>query len=176
MAWTAPLTASPNGTLTAANWNTHVRDNLLETLPGLLTTEGQYGVTDAANSLAVRRVSRASILTEQTSSSTSYTDLATTGPSVTATTGTACLVAIQTRFSNSGAGSTTITSYKVSGATTVAAADSYAIRGQGTANQVRAALHLHTGLTAGNNTFTMQYKVLSSTGTWANRRIYVLPL
>lgn len=31
MAWTAPMTASANGTLTAAQFNTHVRDNLLET-------------------------------------------------------------------------------------------------------------------------------------------------
>lgn len=31
MAWTAPLTAALNGTLTAAQFNTHVRDNLLET-------------------------------------------------------------------------------------------------------------------------------------------------
>ena len=33
MAWTAPMTAVSGSVLTAAQWNTNVRDNLLETAP-----------------------------------------------------------------------------------------------------------------------------------------------
>ncbi len=38
------------------------------------------------------------------------------------------------------------------------------------------ATFLVTGLTAGSNTFTQQYKVNGGTGTFANRRLLVIPL
>lgn len=170
------MTAVSGNALTAAQFNQYVRDNLNATTPGVLNSGlSYYAVTTAANALAERRVSRASVTTEQSSSSTSYTNLATSGPAITVTTGTACLVFIQALFLNSGASSSTIASYAVSGATTVAASDAYSLRGQGVDNQMRSTVLFHTGLTAGSNTFKMQYKVLSGTGTWRYRRIFVMP-
>jgi hypothetical protein len=52
MAWTAPGTAVGNTLLTAAFWNTHVRDNLLETAPAKATAAGQLFQATAPNAIA----------------------------------------------------------------------------------------------------------------------------
>jgi hypothetical protein len=70
-------------------------------------------------------------------------------------------------------------SIAVSGASTVAAADSWAIQFRSTSatNSLGAAVaHIFTGLTAGSNTFTCKYKVSAGTGTFSNRSITVLGL
>lgn len=60
MAWTAPGTAVGNTLLTAAFWNTHVRDNMLETAPAKATQAGQIfhatgpNVIAALNAVAYR--------------------------------------------------------------------------------------------------------------------------
>jgi hypothetical protein len=47
VAWSAPLTALAGVTLTAAQWNTHVRDNLLATEIGLATpADGSFNIAN----------------------------------------------------------------------------------------------------------------------------------
>jgi hypothetical protein len=181
MAWTTPMTAVANGTAwTAAQWNTHVRDNLNETTPGKATaTAGGWFVSTAANAIAERTISAATVLTNETRTLTSYGDLTTVGPSVTVTTGTSALVWINAQCFNSTSNAGCWFSFTVSGASSVAASDTWAGLTDGvTLNDVNrfGVPHLITGLTAGSNTFKMQYKVDAGTGNFQRREIVVIPL
>lgn len=169
------MTATENTIWTSAQWNTHVRDNLNETQVAKATAAARYIVTNGNNTLAERVPSHAVVSTSQTTTSTSYTNLATTGPAVTVTTGTKALVFARCRFDSSNSNSV-YASYAISGATTTAASDTWAVRSNDTTLLTACSVKLHT-VNAGSNTFTMQYKALSTaTGTFADRRITVLPL
>lgn len=52
MAWTAPRTWTAGEVVTDSIMNTHVRDNLLETAPGKVTTAGDLLYATAANAIA----------------------------------------------------------------------------------------------------------------------------
>ena len=68
------------------------------------------------------------VATSQTTTSASYTDLSTSGPAVTATvSGTSALVMLTANISNSTVGSNCFMGVDISGATTVAAADTRAL-------------------------------------------------
>lgn len=100
-----------------------------------------------------------------------------TNPSVTLTTGTTALVSISSWAGTPGTGGFIFaaTGVAVSGATTIAASDRWALNsGNGTASPSGfGSTFLFTGLTAGTNTFTLQYKSNSGTGSWSNRNIIV---
>lgn len=178
MAWTVPLTAVSNATLTAAQWNATVRDNLLETGPAKATAAGRFFATTAANTIAERIPSTATVTTAQTTTSTTYTNLATAGPSVTVATGPVALVSVGAVMSVSTGGTRFLTSFDVSGATTRAELDAEAA-GQDSSNTDRiltcSRVSLVTGLTAGNNTFRQRYRVSGDTGTFSSRNIIVIP-
>jgi hypothetical protein len=178
MAWTAPMTAVAGSTFTAAQFNANVRDNLNQTAPALATTAGQYFVATGANAIAARSVGHATVATSETSTSTSYADVATVGPTVTVTTGTAALVLLKCAFDNATANVGTFMGFAVSGASSVAAADANAINIAGLAAASRARIggaFWVTGLTAGSNIFTAKYKVASaSTGTFTQRDMTVM--
>lgn len=120
---------------------------------------------------------QAFLAADQSTTSTSYTDLATAGPAVSADinkSGRALVILIGGIY-------TTATpkhmSVAVSGATTVAASDTEALRADQAAfynNQATA--FIMTGLTPGANTFTCKYKTASGTANFFNRRIIVIPL
>jgi hypothetical protein len=122
------------------------------------------------------------VATQQTSTSTSYTDLATAGPAVTVTTGTKALVIITASLFNSAAVSGTYMSYAVSGATTLAASDTRCLLTRGVttgqyASEIRASTSVFlTGLTAGSNVFTTKYRVTGNTGYWTDRDINVMDM
>lgn len=180
MAWTAPMTAVANAVFTAAQFNTHVRDNLLETSPAKATTPGSYFVTDAANSIGERVVGSATIAPgSEGTSSASYVDLATPGPAVTVSTGTSAIVIITAEMQNASASAGAKASCAISGASTVAAADATAIRAESSAtaefNRISGVQH-YTGLTAGSNTFTMKYASTSGTCNFNFRHLLVIPL
>ena len=155
MGWTAPRTWVAGEVPSASVMNTHVRDNLT----ALVWAE-------------------AIVATEETTTSTSYTDLATTGPEVTLDTGTAARVFVACAMFNSGVAATWMSS-AVSGDTTVAAADSRAAAfnsdtaGNGGFRK-SGRLSRYVALTAGSNTFTAKYRVGGGTGTYSDRRILVL--
>ncbi len=179
MAWTSPMTAVANTALTAAQWNTHVRDNFLETAPAKATVVGSLFAVSATNQIAQRTPTGATVATSQTTTSTSYTDLATVGPAVTVTTSTSALVFPQAAMSNATASAGAFISYGITGATTVSAADTWAASCESAAaNDVYrlGVVQLHTGLNPGSNTFTSKYRVTAGTGTFVNRHIAVIPL
>jgi len=127
--------------------------------------------------------SAAAVATAQSTTSTSYTDLSTVGPSVTLTTGTKALIIFAASCQTGGANiGRTKMAVAISGATTVAAADANAIDlyfGVVATIQTRVGMaYLVTGLTAGSNTFTAKYSGEQSgvSITFANRQISVIDM
>lgn len=175
MAWSAPMTAVAGATFSAAQFNQYVRDNLNETAPAKATGAGQIFVSTAANAITARTPGGAVVVTSQGTAVTSYTNLTTTGPSVSATTGTQALVWFGALISNSGANSS-YASVTVSGASSVAANDQWAAINVGTSAERFFSGHIFTGLVSGSNTFAMQYKAGAGTATFANRELIVVPL
>jgi hypothetical protein len=149
--------------------------------------EGQFCYLESTNALQYydgsawagvgAQISGATVATTQTTTSTSYTDLATSGPAVTLTTGTTAFVIVTTYSYNATSGTATYMSFGVSGATTIAAGDSTSVSllGMKTGGQEwsNSAVYPVT-LTAGSNTFTSKYKTSSGTGTFGNRSIIVI--
>jgi hypothetical protein len=103
MAWTAPMTAVARSVWTSAQWNTHIRDNLAETLVGKASGGGGYFVTSGASAVAQRGAASAVVSTPETRSSAAYGDLTTSGPSVTVTTGSEALVWLACEAASDGA-------------------------------------------------------------------------
>lgn len=175
MAWTAPATWVSTEVVTASKMNQQVRDNFLETAPAKAISAGGLIVTTGANSIINRLVASDAVETSQTTTSTSYTDLATVGPDlVTLATGTTALIFWSAYMSNNTAGAKCYASIFVTGASSVSPIDNISLRYEsGAANdEIRAGTaHLFTGLTAGGNTFRVQYRVTAGTGTFANRQI-----
>lgn len=113
------------------------------------------------------------IATQQSTSSTSFTDLATTGPTVTVTVGASGLLLVMWRAQWDTTG---IISVALSGANTVAASDDWLLYNN-TGQQIAAgASHMFTGLSTGSTTVTMKYRVLSGTRNFLRRELIVLVL
>lgn len=137
------------------------------------------GLKWAAAASSIPANGNGAVATEQNTTSTSYTDLATAGPSATVTTGTKALVLVKAIFTG-GASDTIYVSCAVSGASTVSASDSKSLsfRPSG-ANAPKigvASLIVFTGLTAGSNTFTTKYRVTGGTASFSDREIFVMDL
>jgi len=128
------------------------------------------------SSFASYNFTSAIVATSQTTTSTTYTDLATSGPAVTLTTGTSALVILTGRLSIASVNQAALMSFAVSGATTTAAADTSCIYvdSRGAADQtVQCTAIYQVTLTAGSNTFTAKYRTTTGTGTFVNRGILV---
>jgi hypothetical protein len=97
-----------------------------------------------------------------------------TNPSVTVATGTTALVSVKSSSGTNNAGYTAFTGVAVSGATTKAATadDCVQVFGNPTFHQI-GVTYVITGLTAGTNTFTLQYQVNSGTGQFSTRALTV---
>lgn len=177
MAWTLPMTAVTNATLTAAQWNASVRDNLAETAVAKATTSGSYFVGTGTNSMAQRIPQMDAISTSETTTSASYTDLTTIGPTVTVTSGTNALVLITSNMSSNTANIGCFVGLDISGSTTLAASDSRAIiHTSATANAALCASMVALySVTAGSNAYTLKYRTSSGTATFQYRRVNVLP-
>ena len=138
--------------------------------------------TVAVQGEAYGRSATATVATNETTTSTSYTDLATAGPAVTITTGTKALVIVNAGLYNPTSGTTASMSYAVSGATTVGASDTWRLlsgawTGANVVPWIRAgATYLATGLTAGSNTFTAKYAVSAGTAYFRERTIVVIDM
>lgn len=170
------MTAVAGATFTAAQFNQYVRDNLNMTAPALATAAGQIFVATAANAIAARAPGANVVATSQTTASGTYVDLATVGPTVTVTTGTQAFAWMGARCSNSTT-NTNWASVAVSGASSVAASDAWALTSQGTNVMAASRGHLFTSLTGGSNTFTAKYKSGGgSTATFIDRELIIIPL
>lgn len=173
------MTAVAASVFTAAQFNTFVRDNLLETAPAKATTAGSLFVGTGVNTIAERIPDKQRIGTSETTTSTSYAALTTPGPTVTVATGSTALVLTTCTVQNNTSGTNVYSSYDVSGATTIAATDDRAIfLTTAAANQgMRASVaYFEDALTPGSNVFTAKYRVISGTGTFSNRMLTVIPL
>lgn len=159
MGWTNPRTWVTGEVVTAAQMNAHVRDNEID--------------LDARTSKSSALVSAS-----ETTTSTTYTDLTTSGPTVTLNTGTKVVVAIRCNLVNNGAGQYSLASIAVSGATTIAASDGdsvYLKAAVANGEMGASSIVVFDNLTPGSNTFTMKYRVTAGTGTFGQRRITVWP-
>jgi hypothetical protein len=121
----------------------------------------------------------ASVLTFQTTTSTSYTDLATSGPAVTVTTGTKALVMFGCNMTSTNALAVGRMDFAVSGASTRNPTDDTAFLYSNATNNAQFAgsrVVTVTGLTAGSNTFTAKYITNTGTEQFGNRFITVIDL
>jgi hypothetical protein len=180
MTWTAPKTWVANTTLTAAELNAQIRDNLNHQAAPIVSGNRGYVVSTGENDLAFRQPERAVNQSTGETSSTSYTDLDSTdaGPVVTATTGTAALIIFGcTMIQKTVAGNSTFASVAVSGATTISPSTGWALRMQtGVDYRLCASQFVFFNtLNPGDNTFTMKYAVGAGKGEFKRRRIMCLP-
>jgi hypothetical protein len=122
------------------------------------------------------------VATSQSTSSTTYTDLGTVGPAATVTTGVSgkALVLLTAEIGSGGNGIYSYMGVAVSGASTIAAADTaalYRLNGTVAVSQLVTAAVVITGLTAGSNTFTAKYRTSGgAASTFLNRSIVVIAL
>lgn len=176
------MTATAGSVFTAADFNTYIRDNLNETAVAKASTAGRIFVATGENSLAERAVGSDSLNSIDSITSTSYGAApVNAGPEVTVTTGTAALVHWSARMSNDTAGQLTYMSVAIGGATTLSADDQWSQSYESSnANDIirSGTSYMFTGLTAGSNTFTAQYRVTNSTGSGdvRHRHLWVMPL
>lgn len=179
MAWGTPLTAVSNAALTASQWNASVRDNLLETAPAKASGAGTYFVGAGANSLAERSLAYPIVAATETTTLTSFDDLpaGTVGPTQAATASLRVIVMLSAFVSNNTVNANSSMGVDVSGVATVAATDTFALRFTSSTANASIVGTYAAGLTvaAGSCTYTAKYKVSSGTGTFANRRMTVMP-
>lgn len=172
------MTAVAGASVLAADFNTFVRDNLLETAPAKATSLSSWFPNSGVNTIAERFPGQNNTLGSSTTTSTSYGNLADgVTTSVTVSTGTKALVLLYTNLTNSiGGGNPNRTwcGFDVSGATSRAATDDRAVNHASSAGMRWGATFLEA-LNAGTNTFTMRYRTSTGTGTFSNRRIGVIP-
>jgi len=119
------------------------------------------------------------VATQESTVSTTYTDLATTTDQVTVNIGASGLVQVFLFASMTNTANYSFVGFALSGANTDAASDTYAMQLSPPASNTldqRGTAFLRPGLSQGATTFKMKYRVAGGTGNFANRRIAVIPL
>jgi hypothetical protein len=181
MAWTAPLTWVGDQTLTSTSLNTHLRDNLNMLAPALATTMSSFFAATAANTLAEFQCKSARIATSESTTSTTYVDLATAGPAVTLDTQEHAIVIIAAKTAMTVTDNACVMSWATSGATTNAASDTWCLLHEGmfASNDMSGcSIYRTQSLNPGSNTFTAKYRRGGASGSafFDSRMICVLPL
>jgi hypothetical protein len=142
-------------------------------------TSGLKWATPASSSPAS---ASATVTTQQSTTSGTYTDLTTSGPAVTITTGTKCLVILTANINSTANSGIALMGFDVSGSTTIAASDSTCLMAgnassTGENQRQNSAVYRLNTLTAGSNTFTAKYKRLTAgNAQFAERNIIVIDL
>lgn len=116
------------------------------------------------------------VATSQTTTSSSYTDLSTVGPTatVTLTVGQTVLIVYSANVSSSSTAAAARIAYAVSGASTVAASDNDSANTANTDALTTGMVAVYTATVAGSHTFTLKYRTGGGvTGTYSTRRIVV---
>ncbi len=141
---------------------------------------GETLIADSSTGTGLKWFSLAKTATDYQAASvnnpagTAYAASAGTDPTVTITTGTKALVIVQARFFTT---NVNFVSFDVSGATTIAAADSGSASVAFGSSSMGTAVTYLDNLTAGSNTFTMKYKCnVTASGSYDLRRITVVVL
>jgi hypothetical protein len=161
----------PNSGVTAATYGdaTHV-GAFTVSAKGVITSASNVAITASGGSVTI---ASAEVLTDQSTSSTTYTDLGTVGPAATVTVGASGIVLIGWNVGfGTGNG---LTSVAVSGATTIAASESYALGSGGVSGGLQLGrTYVFTGLTAGSTTFTVQYRASTGTADFFRRSLWAI--
>lgn len=181
MAWTSPMVFVPGAVLTAAQMNTHLRDNLLELAPAKTSQAGSIVMGAGYNKVDERIPYLARVNTTQSTKKNEYVDLSTAGPSVKVKTGTKAMVFISASSGNTAAGVSSSMSYDITGSTFRAASDDRALICEGLAaakDNRWCHIVLEEDLKPGVNTFTCKYKCGNdaNVSTWHDRFICVWPI
>ena len=178
MAWTAPMTAVAGTVFTAAQWNATVRNNLNACAPAIATTGARWLVSNGFNSLVERQPDVEYIGTTESTTSSSYGDLATLGPIVTMTTSTKVLVTIGGHINSNTAQSGGKIGVDVSGATSLAASDANCFFATA---PLSLAPYKGTWTTlfdehmvAGDNIFTLKYRAVDGGTCYFSNRLLVI--
>lgn len=178
MAWTAPRTFTAGSAPTASDLNTFVRDNMLETIAAKATDSGGLFCANGVNSVAERLGKKSFVNTNESTTSTTFTDLATAGPSVTITSGPGGAVCWWCCTVSNTTTAISVMSVVITGAaagnTAASASDERAI----STTNLRGISQFvfYDGLTEGSNTFTAKYRVTGGTGSFRRRRLVVFPM
>lgn len=179
MAWTVIPGFVDGDPVTAAQLNA-LNANLNETAAAKATaaTFARHFVSSGANQVAERLIKDDIIDTNQTTSSTSYADLATVGPQINAIpTGAFMLVWINCKLETTVSGESARASFAVYGVSSITSSDARGILNQNTANyEIRAGITALMAVTAGDNVPSMEYRVSAGTGEFGNRRIIAMGL
>jgi hypothetical protein len=177
MAWSTPLTAVSNTTLTAAQWNASVRDNLLETATAKASASGTYFAGTGLNGIAERTLGIDSIATAETTTSTSAADLATAGPTVSVTSGTKVVAMLNAGMSNNTVGAISSMFVDVTGATTQGVTNNLALRftASTAAALSQASMAFGYPVTGGTSQYQAKYSASGGTSTFASRRLTIMP-
>jgi hypothetical protein len=152
-------------------------------------TDGQILTADSSTSTGLKWATAASsspasavatVDTDQTTTSSTYTDLATSGPAVTLTTGTKVLVIVSAYVYQNTVSKNSYMDFAISGATSRSASDVTALtlrRGANDDVNFASSRVSRLTVTAGSNTFTAKYKTQSGgTAGFLNREICVIDL
>lgn len=153
---------------------------MLTTAPALATTAGSIFAATGTNAIAQRIPVSSGQNGGETTTSTSYTGtlsggVGTAGPAALVTSGPKALIAFHSRLSTSVGGTNVWVSVGISGATTINANDNWALSVDVTGQIFIGTAYIEHGLNAGSNNCMMQYRVSGGTGTFASRRIDVVP-
>lgn len=186
MAWSTPMTAVANAVFTAAEYNTYVRDNLLETAPA--KASGAVGTSQyflsTADGLITNVAGSNLINTSESTTSSTYTDLASVGPSFPRQINIGFVMWLGTRRVNSSATESSLMSVEIvrnsDSAVVFSPNDNFSVGSVGTAPQRSSSPPMSVGgFTPGIYTFTAKYRTTNvggtSTATFANRWLHVIP-
>lgn len=178
MAWTAPMTALAGVAFTAAQFNTHVRDNLLATEIGLATpSDGSFHMANQDdNELSFLTQNVATAAATVSTTSDPYVNLGGSTPALTLTTGRLAMVAIYSWTRHTVQNGSCWLGLTVSGATSFTV--DCLLLGTPEASQLRMGASIITVvLNPGSNTFTVVYgETGGGTAEFANRTLSVIAL
>lgn len=145
----------------------------------LATQPGQIFAATGANTIVARYPTWATNGNSQTTASTTYTDLATAGPSISATVGVRALLIYGAEMSNNTSGFWAIAAPEAgAGSTITSASDGQAIQFKTAAvdQGVSCCQTLFLdAMTPATYTFTLKYRVTGGTGAFTDRRIQIVP-
>jgi hypothetical protein len=172
------MTAVAGTVFTAAQWNAFVRNNLNVCAPAIATTGARWLVSNGFNSLTEREPQVDYVGTTSSTTSSSYGDLISLGPTITTTTSTKVMVTIGAHVNSNTSASGGKVSVEVSGATSLAANDAncfFATAPLGLAPYKGTWTTLFDEhMIAGENTFTLKYRAFDGGTCYFSNRLLVI--
>lgn len=181
MAWTTPFTAVDGNVVTAADYNTSIRDNFLELAPAKATAPGSIWVVDGGNRI-IERAMGSDVTNAENSIKiyqNTFEEVQDAGPTVSLKTGTQAIVSYTCEMKNRVDDAQANASFEVYGATRIAPSNTYRLVHDAINPDkwTRMGVTTRVTLNAGFNTFRMKYHTGNRGPIHFRRReLVVLPL